>query len=483
VSVRQVLAMPASPAKITDLPGANLPLGIFDRIEVVQGATGPLGPSATGGTSFQAYVQNLIGPTGATGATGPTGATGATGATGPTGAVGATGATGTRGLTGPTGPAGGTGATGPNGNTILNGVVDPGPSDGSNGDFYINTASQKIFGPKAAGTWPSGVPYAAGPTGPTGPTGGNGPTGATGPNGPTGPTGAFGGPITLDYIWDTGTSDADPGAGKIRGNNATTSAITTLYIDTTDHLGNLLTTLLDTLDQSSSVVKGSIRIVNKFDPTKFWIGQLTARTTATNYRKLTVTFVAQSTPTPFTANDELLICFDRTGDVGAGIYTFSSTGDVASAADTYLAGSKLAFTGKVKVGTIIRWRFCMTKTAAGVATPVYSIRVGINGSVADTAQCTITGLAQTAATDTGWHQLELVVTAIGATGTMTVTARLAHANATTGLANAAQDQILQNTSAAFDMTVPAMFIGVSMNPGASGVWTFQSVAAEMQDGN
>lgn len=44
---------------------------------------------------------------------------------------------------------------GDDGSTILNGTVDP-TTEGNDGDFYINTASLKIFGPKAT-TWPAGV--------------------------------------------------------------------------------------------------------------------------------------------------------------------------------------------------------------------------------------------------------------------------------------------------------------------------------------
>ena len=49
------------------------------------------------------------------------------------------------------------GADGLSGNTVLSGTSDPSMSTGVDGDFYINTADNKIFGPKASGTWPTGV--------------------------------------------------------------------------------------------------------------------------------------------------------------------------------------------------------------------------------------------------------------------------------------------------------------------------------------
>ena len=94
-------------------------------------------------------------------------------------------------LIGPAGPAGA------NGWTVLNGTSAPSNATGANGDFFINTATSIIYGPKAAGVWPAGVSLigatgATGSTGPQGEQGPAGPTGASGPQGPTGPAGATG---------------------------------------------------------------------------------------------------------------------------------------------------------------------------------------------------------------------------------------------------------------------------------------------------
>jgi hypothetical protein len=83
------------------------------------------------------------------------------------------------GPTGPQGPAGATGAAGADGLTILNGAVDP-TTEGVDGDFYINTVSNKIFGPKAT-TWPAGVSL----VGPQGNAGTNGLTILNGASDPT----------------------------------------------------------------------------------------------------------------------------------------------------------------------------------------------------------------------------------------------------------------------------------------------------------
>lgn len=46
--------------------------------------------------------------------------------------------------------------TGPAGKTILNGTSAPDSSVGTNGDFYLDYTAWTIYGPKAAGSWPSG---------------------------------------------------------------------------------------------------------------------------------------------------------------------------------------------------------------------------------------------------------------------------------------------------------------------------------------
>jgi hypothetical protein len=50
---------------------------------------------------------------------------------------------------------------------LLNGNIDPDSSVGSDGDFYINTASNTLFGPKLSGAWGAGASI-VGPTGPQG---------------------------------------------------------------------------------------------------------------------------------------------------------------------------------------------------------------------------------------------------------------------------------------------------------------------------
>ena len=156
---------------------------------------GPIGP------------QGVQGPVGATGSTGPQGPIGLTGATGPQGIQGITGPQGPIGLTGPQGPAG---ANGSNGTAVLNGTTPPTMAIGVNGDFYINSSTNILYGPKAGGAWPTGISLvgpngATGQQGPTGLTGAVGPQGIQGLPGPQGPAGIPGN----TYTDTTFTSNGD----------------------------------------------------------------------------------------------------------------------------------------------------------------------------------------------------------------------------------------------------------------------------------
>jgi hypothetical protein len=80
---------------------------------------------------------------------------------------------GPQGAQGVQGPQGVQGATGAAGNTVLYGAGPPSGATGKDGDFYINTTTSFIHGPKASGNWPPGTSLI-------------GPQGATGPQGPQG---------------------------------------------------------------------------------------------------------------------------------------------------------------------------------------------------------------------------------------------------------------------------------------------------------
>lgn len=137
---------------------------------------GAVAATSSGGGNGKATASKKAkakqGKPGKPGKNGKDGAPGPAGPAGPAGAKGDTGAAGTNGTDGTNG------TNGTNGKTVLNGVVPPTGSVGTDGDFYIDTTASMIYGPKASGTWPAGVdlkgdegsPWTAGGTLPPGET-------------------------------------------------------------------------------------------------------------------------------------------------------------------------------------------------------------------------------------------------------------------------------------------------------------------------
>jgi hypothetical protein len=91
----------------------------------------------------------------------------------------------------------------PRGKTILNGSVDPTSSDGYDGDFWVNTSTMMIFGPRTSGSWGSGTSI----VGPEGNQGDPGPKGDKGDQGDPGPAPSWGG-ITGTLSSQTDLADA-----------------------------------------------------------------------------------------------------------------------------------------------------------------------------------------------------------------------------------------------------------------------------------
>jgi len=140
----------------------------------------------------------------------------------------------------------------------------------------------------------------------------------TGDQGVQGIQGAHGGAVTLRYTVSTVTTDADPGNGFLRFNNATMNAASQIFIDHLDQSGASVQNLLSTFDDSTNSVKGQIRIVHATDPTKYLIFNIISNViAATDYSKLVLTNVSFSAASPFANNDPVVVCFTRAGDKGA----------------------------------------------------------------------------------------------------------------------------------------------------------------------
>lgn len=155
------------------------------------------------------------------------------------------------------------------------------------------------------------------------------------------------------------------------------------------------------------------------------------------------------------------------------------------ATDTLITGSVVAIpSGALKAGTAYRLRCSLNKTAAGTATPIFQVRLGTNGTTADTSRTTLTFGAGTAAADDGVFELMVTFRSVGG-GTSAVIHSygvISHRLNTTGLTNGSYNAVTGGLSAGFDSTADT-FISVSLNAGTSAAWTISQAQAQLFNQN
>jgi hypothetical protein len=119
------------------------------------------------------------------------------------------------------------------------------------------------------------------------------------------------------------------------------------------------------------------------------------------------------------------------------------------------------------------WVINMSKTAAGSAAPVWNVRLGTNGTTADTSVASFTGPSQTAAVSTAAIQFTAIITTTGASGKLFIYYHLlsGSGNATTGITAQGGSAL----TSAIDLTVSSSFLGISVAPGASSAWTNNNI--------
>lgn len=126
---------------------------------------------------------------------------------------------------------------------------------------------------------------------------------------------ASGGAYAIPYTWGTGG-----GAGllNVGGGPSDQYLATSLDISNISASGQDISPLLEQFDQSTSTVKGYIRIVHVSDPARFMVFAITSRTSNTTpaYQWVQGSMVEATAVNPFASGDSVLLYFDRTGDKG-----------------------------------------------------------------------------------------------------------------------------------------------------------------------
>ena len=144
-----------------------------------------------------------------------------------------------------------------------------------------------------------------------------------------------------------------------------------------------------------------------------------------------------------------------------------------------LTGSVISIpAGKLRVGTILRWRIALSKTASGTAANTFIVRLGTTGTISDAAILTFTLPVGTAVIDAG--QIEILVTIRGPLGASCIAQgqlTLIHNLSATGLATV-PCVVLNATSGGFNSTTANLSASVSCSTAVSTVLTFQLVQSE-----
>jgi hypothetical protein len=204
-------------------------------------------------------------------------------------------------------------ATGSGNGSVYQGDIPP---TANTSTLWYDTVNGKSF-VYYDGYWVEASPTTAGPTGPSGPSGAA--SSVAGPTGPSGPSGVEGTPaggagFVFRYT-NTSTIDANPGDGKLSLNNTDMTLATEMHIHHADFYGYDARSFLQTIDDSTSAIKGYMSFHNIFFPGDYTLFRIVGtHTEHTDY--FTVPLTYESGTTLYLDNTRISVTFTRTGDKG-----------------------------------------------------------------------------------------------------------------------------------------------------------------------
>lgn len=147
---------------------------------------------------------------------------------------------------------------------------------------------------------------------------------------------------------------------------------------------------------------------------------------------------------------------------------------ISASTDTYISSSGLLIPSfGMQTGQMYRWVIHVSKTAAGTAAAVLTIRIGSNQSTADTSRLALTQTtAQAAVADSGQMLVTVYPTVVSASGILAGAFGFATGAAGFKSGKDAQSSTFDNSALA------GQYIGLSVNTGSSAAWTITGVHAE-----
>jgi hypothetical protein len=169
-------------------------------------------------------------------------------------------------------------------------------------------------------------------------------------------TGDIGEGAGVRMRFDEDTADADQGVGKIWANHETIGSATVIFLDDVeDAAGASINSWVDSFDDSTATIQGTLTLTKQIDPAVFAIFNVTgAVTSASTYSKIACTFVTGAGA--FSAGDKVTVNFARAGDDGA---DGAGSGDMLRANNLSDVGAAATAFGNIKQAASL--------TATGVA--------------------------------------------------------------------------------------------------------------------
>lgn len=193
------------------------------------------------------------------------------------------------------------------------------------------------------------------------------------------------------YTYSTTTAADDPGAGFFRLNNATIASATEMYISETTGMAQAIAAEIATWDDSTSTIRGKLRIFKQSNPAVFAIFDVTGTITDNgDWDTLTVAYAAGSGA--WADNDVMTVQFIRNGDKGdigpSGSIDFPAlTAETVIAANDYMVINDVSegatAVNKILISDFMKIINLLTTTAlaAGDFVPFYDISGTISGKV------------------------------------------------------------------------------------------------------
>lgn len=117
------------------------------------------------------------------------------------------------------------------------------------------------------------------------------------------------------YVFESTTTNADPGTGKLKFNHATIASATAMYISKTTAADLSIGTILATWDDSTSTIRGQLKVTKQEDATVYAQFNITGSLTDnTTWDAFTISYVGGAGA--LEDDDDLVVQFIRNGDKG-----------------------------------------------------------------------------------------------------------------------------------------------------------------------